>query len=168
MTGAVFVPSKRVHEKFLNVAVIAALVAGLFGWWVTQWPPRQSQLALHAGQFVSHSLSRVGRQDREDQLILRAQGGSEFRVYVNSKLVPSLETLSGQTGSVGVDRSGRIYRLEVNGVERLAFDTARPEQIKRAIVALLIGGFAYVTIVLLIAYRLWLEIQSSEPSDGAG
>jgi hypothetical protein len=159
---------RRIDETILNVAVIAALVAGLFGWWVALWPPDQSQLTAHSGQFVSHSLVRKGRGGPEDQLVVRTQSGADVRGGLPSALVPNLETLSGQIGSFSVDGSGRVYRLEVNGVERLAFETARTAQIKRATVTLLVGGSAYVTIVLLIAFRLWREIQATEPSGGTG
>jgi uncharacterized membrane protein YqjE len=168
MTEAVFVPSKRVNETILNVAVIAALVAGLVGWWVTLWPARQSQLTLHAGQIVSHSFKQRQSRYPRDYLIVRTQSGSDISAFVESRLVPNLETLSGQAGSVSIDAWGQVYRLEVNGVERLAFEKARTLQLAHAVGVLFFYGPFSVMVVLMIGFRLWKDIQASEPSGGAG
>jgi hypothetical protein len=153
-------------QKVLNVAVMAALGAGLFGWWQSQWPPDRSQLDEHSGQFISHQFTRErGRPPRED-LVLRNRNGVEARFFVDSSYLPNLETLSGQHGSVSADRNGRAYRLEVNGVERLAFETVSAHQTKRAFAVLVGVGLVYITFVLLVAFRLWRLLQPDEPANG--
>jgi hypothetical protein len=157
---------RRMAEKALNAAVIAALVAGLVAWWAYEWPPERWKLQEVNGQFVSHQFTRERGEGPRDTLVVQDRDGNIVRIFIAGGFLPKLETLSGQFGSASVDRFGRAYRLEVNGVERLAFETVRAQQTRRAFGVLIGGGLTYALLILLIAFHLSKLLQPSEPRGG--